>query len=644
MCGLVGFCGSEYGRLAALAMLGKIRHRGPDHEGTWVDSHAGVALGHARLSVVDLSASGNQPMHSASGRWVITYNGEIYNFRELRLELNEIGVQFNGGSDTEVVVEAVSHWGVERTLAKLIGMFAMALWDRDASTLYLVRDHLGIKPLYWALQDGVLMFASELKALKGHPNFRADIDRTALTGFFRHGYVPAPSSIYVDTHKLQPGHFLKWSPGSGAPKLTSFWSLRNIATEGRSQNNKYVDDSHAIDELDQLLRDAVGRQMVADVPLGALLSGGVDSSLVAALMQSQSPHPVKTFSIGFGDRNYDEARFAKTVAQYLQTDHAELYVEPGHALDILPKIPSIYDEPFADSSQIPTYIVSELTKAHVTVALSGDGGDELFAGYNRYFWGNSIWNGSRHVPIGIRKSVAMMLRGLPLGFWNRLAAVVPSRFQFPHAADKVWKVAGLIEQADAGSMYRQLVSYWADPESLVINGRELVAPLSDHLVLEDFRDLTSYMQYLDSVTYLPDDILTKVDRASMAVSLEMRVPLLDHRVVEYAWRQPVNRKIRDGQGKWLLRQVLDRYVPRKLIDRPKMGFSVPVAAWLRGPLRDWAEPLLSPSLIQKQGYLRANVVQSYWAEHLSGKRDWSYRLWAVLMFQAWLENESRASL
>lgn len=643
MCGITGILDPRSQvplDATCVAMTANLHHRGPDDSGLWSDGDAGVALGHARLSIVDLSPAGHQPMVSDDGRWVIVYNGEVYNAEELRDKLAPNGISFRGHSDTEAILEAVAAWGVEATAKQLIGMFAFAVWDRLERTLYLVRDRLGIKPLYWGQFGELLLFGSELKALRAHPGWRPEVDRDALAGFMRHGYVPAPLSIYERVGKLKPGHILSIRQG-GAPRIRAYWDLRPIAATGVACTAE-SGDMEAEDELDSLLRDAVGRRMVADVPLGALLSGGVDSSLVVALMQAQSERPVKTYSIGFREQAYDEACYAKQVAKHLGTDHTELYVEPGHALDVLPQLTTWYDEPFADASQIPTYLVSELTRRHVTVALSGDGGDELFAGYNRYFWARELWDKAGRLPLSLRHVAAGAIEFVPPAVWDHVAAVLPRRRRPSHPGDKFHKLAAVLKERSPDAMYRWLISLWQQPDDLVIGGREPLTPNWDDGLTNDLPDFTDRMQYLDTVTYLPDDILTKVDRVSMAVGLEARVPLLDHRVVEFAWNQPRHRKIRDGRGKWLLRQVLYRYVPRELIERPKMGFGVPIDSWLRGPLRDWAEDLLDERVMRQQGYLNPEPVRTRWKEHLSGRRNWQYALWNVLVFQQWLRDRHLA--
>ena len=525
-------------------------------------------------------------MLSADGRWVITYNGEIYNADELRPELEARGARFRGHSDTEVLVEAFARWGVEATLPRLIGMFAFAAWDSRERRLYLVRDRLGIKPLYWGWFGQLLLFGSELKALRAHDGWTPEVDRDSLAAYMRHNYVPGPWTIYRNVAKLPPGSVAVFRPGH-APEVTRYWSLEEVIQDGLGHRSA-MDETEATDALESLLSDAVRRRMVADVPLGAFLSGGIDSSTVVALMQANASRPVRSFSIGFHEQGYNEATYAKDVAAHLGTDHTELYVEPQHARDVIPRLADMFDEPFADSSQIPTYLVSEMTRRHVTVALSGDGGDELFAGYVRYFQAMKLFPVLERLPAGLRAAMSAMIRALPPPAWSALFGLVPARRRPPQPGDRMHKLAGILTQSP-GSYYRYLVSHWPDPDRLVLGGREHRGLLWDPAVAEHVPDPVERMQYLDTATYLPDDILTKVDRASMAVSLEARVPLIDHRVVAFAWTLPPALKVRDGTGKWLLRRVLARHVPDRLIDRPKMGFGVPIDGWLRGPLRDWAE-------------------------------------------------------
>jgi asparagine synthase (glutamine-hydrolysing) len=640
MCGIAGLLSFDSAlsrqRLHAIAgaMNTSLQHRGPDDQGIWVDADAPVALAHRRLSIVDLSPAGHQPMISADGRFVLTYNGEVYNHEEIRPDLVARGVRFRGHSDTEVMLEAFSAYGVEATVKRLIGMFAIGLWDRRERTLTLVRDRLGIKPLYWAKFGGLFLFGSELKALRACPAWTPRINRGAVATFLRHNYIPAPHTIYEGVHKLEPGAILTL-PWNSEPHIERFWDARTVARAGRA-NPLHADDRELTDRLEDLLKDAVRRRMVADVPVGAFLSGGIDSSTVVALMQAAHAGKVKTYTIGFESAGFDEARHAAAVAQHLQTEHTELTVTAQQALDVIPRLPDFYDEPFADSSQIPTYLVSAMTRRHVTVALSGDGGDELFAGYNRYQLATRLWRALSFLPQPVRHGMSAALTGIPAARWSRLLSFLPTRLLPAQAGDKLHKLATVLNLGSSGDVYRRLVTHW-EPDQLMPGVTEPKGVLWDPSVAAEFPDLLERMQFLDLVTYLPDDILTKVDRASMAVGLEARVPLLDHRVVEFAWRLPSSAKIRNGKSKWLLRQVLDRHVPRALIERPKMGFGIPLGEWLRGPLRDWAEALLSEQRLREAGLLDAARVRQHWNEHLQGHRNWQHLLWGVLMLEAWRE-------
>ena len=638
MCGIAGLwdlaaaTSADGLRRLTTAMSDSLTHRGPDDGGVWVDEAAGLGFGQRRLSIVDLSPAGHQPMVSACGRYVIVYNGEVYSHEEMRPELTARGIRFRGHSDTEVILEAMAAWGVEATVKRLIGMFAIALWDRETRTLSLVRDRLGIKPVYWRFDGRRLLFGSELKALRVDTGWRPEIDRQAVAAYLRHNYIPAPLTIYEGVRKLEPGRILTFR-GGAEPVETQYWDARAIAIAGRAAPFA-LSDLELTDRLDALLKDAVGRRMIADVPLGAFLSGGIDSSLVVALMQAQSTAPVRSFSIGFEEAGYDEAPHARAVAKHLGTEHTELYVSSAHALETIPRLAEWYDEPFADSSQIPTFLVSEMTRRHVTVALSGDGGDDLFAGYNRYCLGAEMWRKLGWMPLAARKAVAGMIRAMPVAGWDRLAGLLPRRLAPPQTGDKAHQVADILALADSAAVYRRLVSQWRDPGLLLPGVVEPHGPLWDEAVVRDLPDLVPRMQFLDLVTYLPDDILTKVDRASMAVALEARVPILDHRVVEFAAHLPLAARVRDGRGKWLLRQVLDRYVPRALIERPKMGFGIPLDGWLRGPLRDWSESLLDPADLAEAG-LAPEPIRRCWRGHLSGERNWQYAIWTILMFQDW---------
>jgi asparagine synthase (glutamine-hydrolysing) len=640
MCGIAGMVdwraatSGDALRSIAEAMIETVRHRGPDAGDVWVEAEGGVALGQRRLAIIDLSPGGAQPMHSADRRFVITFNGEIYNYRDIRRELQAAGHSMRSDSDTEVLLEACALWGVEAAIERAIGMFAFALWDRKTRSLTLARDRLGIKPLYYAATPERILFASQLKAFRPAPHWKPTIDEDAVVGYLRHAYIAQPRTIYREAEKLAPGHILTLRGGS-TPSPKCFWDLRGIAAAGQRRNDPVPDPREAADRLDALLRDSVKLRMIADVPLGAFLSGGIDSSTVVALMQAQSTRSVKTFSIGFHESGYDEAQCAKQVAAHLGTDHTEFYVEPRHALDVIPHLADWFDEPFADPSQIPTYLVSELTRKHVTVALSGDGGDELFAGYNRYVWAERLARAVNLVPRPLRGASAAALRALAPQSWNRLFGFVPAAWRPALPGDKLHKITTLLDNPQPDAIYRRLVSQWERPEEVAAAGREPRGPLWDPTIAHDFPDLVPRMQLLDMITYLPDDILTKVDRATMAVGLEGRVPLLDHRVVAYSWSLPLEFKLRGGRSKWLLRQVLDRYVPRSLIDRPKMGFGVPIDAWLRGPLREWAESLLAPARLASDGFVRVEPVRQAWREHLEGSRNWQYPLWTVLMLQAW---------
>jgi asparagine synthase (glutamine-hydrolysing) len=651
MCGIAGFwCAGALPDAGVLTrMADTLTHRGPDDAGGWVEGSAGIGLAHRRLSILDLSPAGHQPMMSASGRYVIVFNGEIYNHVELRATLESFILPAQGGgnkggwrghSDTETLLAAFESWGVEATLKKSVGMFVIALWDRETRTLTLARDRLGEKPLYYGWQKGVLLFGSELKALKAHPAFVGEIDRDALTLFLRHSAIPAPYSIYHGIYKLPPGTFLQLHAGQKDARPVAYWSARSVAEAGQ-RNLFRGGDVGAVAELERLLGQSIAGQMLADVPLGAFLSGGVDSSTVVALMQARSNRPVKTFTIGFPEQGYNEAEHALAVARHLGTEHIELYVSANEAQAVIPLLPQLYDEPFADSSQIPTYLVSRLARSHVTVSLSGDGGDELFGGYNRYFWAQNIWRRLGWLPQSVRAALAGVLTALPPAAWNsafkRFDRLLPARLHYASPGDKLHKLADILAVRSPEEIYWGLVSHWKQPALIVKGAIEPATVLTDSSQWADVPDLAHRMMYLDTVTYLPDDILTKVDRAAMGVSLETRVPLLDHRVMEFAWTLPLSMKVRDGQSKWLLRQVLYRHVPKELIERPKMGFGIPLDVWLRGPLRAWAEELLSPARLESEGYLHSEPIQQKWREHLAGRRNWSYHLWDVLMFQAWRE-------
>jgi asparagine synthase (glutamine-hydrolysing) len=646
MCGLTGFWQpggfhTDDATAMAMAMAGRIAHRGPDDAGAWVDAQAGIALAHRRLAIVDLSAAGHQPMVSAADRYVFVYNGEIYNHLELRSMLDtSAAAGWRGHSDTETLLAGFEAWGIEATLQKAVGMFALALWDKQERALYLARDRLGEKPLYYGWQGETLLFGSELKALKAHPAFQGEIDRGAVALMLRHNYIPAPYSIYRGIRKLPPGTYLKLVAGRKDAEPVSYWSLREVAERGRAQPFAGSEED-AVLALETRLREAVGLQMVADVPLGAFLSGGIDSSSIVALMQAQSSRPVKTFTIGFHERGYDEAGHASAVARHLGTDHTELYLTPEQALAVIPRLPALYDEPFSDPSQIPTFLVSQLARQQVTVSLSGDAGDELFGGYDRYFWAGSIQGKLGRIPMPLRTVAAQALRSLSPQAWTRLYApvmgVLPSRMQIAQPGDKAHRLAEIMMADSFEEIYRDLVSHWKHPDSVIIGAAEPATAMTDRASWPAQQDLEQRMMYIDAMSYLPDDILVKVDRAAMGVGLETRVPFLDHRVVELAWQLPTSMKIRDGQGKRVLKQVLHKYLPKELFERPKMGFGVPIDSWLRGPLREWAESLLEEARLVREGFFNPAPIRQKWREHLSGERNWQYQLWDVLMFQAWLE-------
>jgi asparagine synthase (glutamine-hydrolysing) len=655
MCGLTGFWTLHGGSRETLRdqadhMSRQLTHRGPDDSGVWCDESAGIVLAQRRLSILDLSDAGHQPMHSACGRYVIAFNGEIYNHLELRDRLAAEGAAptWRGHSDTETITACFVAWGIEQTLQHSVGMFALAVWDRQQRELTLARDRMGEKPLYYGWCRDTLLFGSELKALKAHPSFDTDIDRDALTLLFRHDCVPAPYTIYRGIFKLRPGHVLRipvHAPRDAQP--TPYWRYNDIVAKGLSEPLD-CSDAEATDALEQQLKASISAQMLADVPLGAFLSGGIDSSTIVALMQASSRRPVKTFTIGFEENGYDEAVHAGAVAGHLGTEHTELYVSPTDALNVIPRLPSIFCEPFGDSSQIPTFLVSQMTRREVIVALSGDGGDELFGGYNRYLTARTTWRRMLHMPRFARHAVAGTLRTISPAAWDRLVEragpLLPKKWRMTTPGDKAHKLADVLLQSNDHAFFLNLASQWKDPASMVVGAREPSTLLTDAEAWPDIGNLAQWMMAMDAQSYLPDDILVKVDRAAMANSLETRVPMLDHRVVELAWRLPFHQKIRNGEGKWLVRQVLYRHVPKELVERPKMGFAVPLDSWLRGPLRDWAETLLDAGRLRQEGYLDPIPIRQKWEEHLSGRRNWQYALWTVLMFQAWLEASRNLSV
>ena len=643
MCGIAGLMmpGGSQAWLAdrVASMTAALTHRGPDEQGTWTDSGAGLALGHTRLSIIDLSPTGRQPMVSASGRYVIVFNGEIYNFQEMRVALLAEGAVLRGRSDTEVLLAAIDSWGIDKSMHRSAGMFAFGLWDRIDRCLTLVRDRCGEKPLYYGQVGAVLAFGSELKSFRALPGWPNPIDPTGLALFFRHGCIPSPHTIHTGIQKLAPGELIQFNHRAELTRRTRYWNYSDVARQRREE----LSDQEAIDELDRLLRASVHRCMISDVPLGAFLSGGLDSAAVVSLMQAQSTVPVNTFTIGFRESGYDEAGLARSIARHLGTRHTEVYVSPEDALAVVPSLPTIYDEPFADSSQIPTYLVSKVARRDVVVSLSGDGGDELFGGYNRHTWGADLWRNAARFPLPLRRVFGAALTAVPGSSWDRLilalGAVLPRRLRPFSPGDRIHKLAGLFAAQDADDLYRRMVTHWA--VAPVSGAADAMTPDAWPLATIPGAGLAERMMLSDLGGYLPDDVLVKLDRASMAVSLEARAPFLDHELVEFAWRLPEQLKIRSGQGKWILRQLLARYLPKSLFERPKMGFAIPVDAWLRNPLRDWAEAMLDPSRLGSHGLLDTEAIRRCWHEHVIEGRQRQAQLWDVLMFQAWYEESFR---
>jgi asparagine synthase (glutamine-hydrolysing) len=634
-----GTASAEDLRARALAMAAALSHRGPDDSGAWVDEVCGVALGHRRLSIIDLSPLGHQPMTSESGRFVVSYNGEIYNYRELRAELEASGARMPGQSDTTVLLAAVERWGFEQALKRFNGMFAIALWDREERRLFLARDRFGEKPLYYGVIGTTLYFGSELKALRAHPAFRDEVDRASLAQFLRFTCVPAPRSILAHVRKLPAGCWAAF--GAKAEPIhapTPYWSMAEVALAGESDRFKGSEED-AVGELDRLLRASIRARMVADVPLGAFLSGGIDSSTVVALMQAQSERPIRTFTIGFEEAAFNEAKAAKAVANHLGTDHTELYVTAEQAQGVIPKLPALYDEPFADSSQIPTFLVAELARRDVTVALTGDGGDELFGGYNRYPWAETLWKWLSPVPLRGRRLAAAALDLAEPEWIDSVARVcdrwLPEGLRHRMPGEKVQKLVEVLRVRDREALFLRLLSAWQDP-SAVVGVEDPVHPLLNG-ARPRVADFTERMMCTDTLLYLPDDILVKVDRAAMGVSLESRVPMLDPEIASFASRLPMSFKVHGLKGKRVLRKVLARYVPHELFERPKMGFGVPIGDWLRGPLRPWAEAELDEGKLERTGYFKAEPIRKMWRQHCLGHRNLQGELWPILMFQAWLE-------
>lgn len=640
MCGIAGLWNAvEPAELeaAARAMADAVAHRGPDGSGVWLQPDAQLALSHRRLAIQDLSDAGAQPMRSRSGRYVITYNGEVYNFPALRRELEALGHAFTGGSDTEVMLAAIEQWGLHAAIERFVGMFAFALWDERERRLHLVRDRLGIKPLYYGrVRDG-LVFASDLASFRRVPGFEAEIDRDVLALYFRYACVPGTHCILRGCAKVPAGTVLRFDEPGAAPSAHTYWSAEEVARRGLAERTP-IAPREAADRVENALARAVDDRCIADVPLGVFLSGGIDSSTVAALMQRDRTERVRTFSIGFRESAFDESADARRIAEHLGTAHTELVVTAAEAMRVIPELATVYREPFADSSQLPTLLVCRLARREVTVALSGDGGDEVFGGYNRHVWAPRVWRLLQTIPAIARHAAARGLTGPSAEQWDtfatRVAQVVPA-LRLRTAGEKAHKLGSLLDVRDRDELYRRLTSIWPSPTALVLGAREPDVELPSL----DGASLTEVLMLRDLTGYLHDDILTKVDRASMSVALEVRVPLLDHRLVELAWTLPESTKVSAGVGKRVLRDVLARHVPPELFTRPKMGFGVPIDRWIRGPLRDWAEALVDPHRIRREGFLDPSAVQRCWDDHLAGRGTRHHQLWAVLMFQAWLEAE-----
>ncbi len=647
MCGITGFIStdlSEYSLKQNISsMTKKLKHRGPDDEGIWFDSNSGIALGHSRLSIVDLSAAGSQPMISECKRYYIVFNGEIYNHNSLRKELPN-SIEWQSHSDTETLINAISKWGLKKTLSKLLGMFAFALWDKKHKKLTLVRDRLGEKPLYFGFKGKTMLFGSELKAIDAFPGSSLNINKDSLEIYLRYGYIPAPNSIYEGIYKLSPGNFIEFSlqdvETRSIPNCSKYWSFISIIKKQKTQQF-LGSDIEATNQLENLLKKSISGQLLGDVPIGAFLSGGIDSSTVVSLMQSQSSNPINTFTIGFKEFGYDESKSAKEVSSFLGTKHNELFLTPNDALNIIPNLPNIYDEPFSDVSQIPTFLISQFASNNVKVCLSGDGGDELFCGYSRHIAGPRIWRILKNIPLKLRNIISNFIQKIPPSKWEDFYYIceifLPRHLRINFPGIKIYKISDLIKYDTLYEVYLSLISSWASPQEIILNNNINKETEDFETNNIELNDIHHQIMCMDTLNYLPNDILVKIDRAAMASSLETRLPLLDHRVIEFAWKTPLNMKLKDNRSKWLLRQVLKRYLPENLIEGPKKGFSVPIAQWLRGPLKNWADDLLDEKLIFSQNYFSAKPIKIKWEEHLSGKQDWSRQIWTILMFQSWLQ-------
>jgi len=642
MCGFAGFLSSPVssgeGNAILDRMAASLNLRGPDEQGVWLSEMGTVGMAHRRLAVLELGPQGRQPMISSSGRFVLAYNGEIYNYRELKTELEKDGASFRGQSDTAVLLAAIERWGIEKALDRLVGMFAFATWDQKERRLILARDRFGEKPLYYGWQGNIFLFGSTLQPLRQHPAWIGGIDRQALSGLVRFDYIPAPLSIYSDIKKLLPGTWLEvaWGDdGCWQERQTTYWSA--LAAAQSAKASPFVGDfSSAVDILEAKLVRTLQGQILADVPLGAFLSGGIDSSAVVAVMQDLSRHPVKTFTIGFDDPAYDESASAAAVAEYLGTSHTSYRLTQADLLEFIPRLASIYDEPFADASQIPTALVSQLARRDVTVALSGDGGDEIFGGYNRYLLGPRIRSYSRVFPRVLRGVVADCLRTVAPSTWDNLLGFIAHASRTSGVGEKLHKLASALPSANSHELYHRLTTFWHEDFPLLGSARSSVSSGQDYAVWQQDWPFSEQMMLADTLTYLPDDILVKVDRAAMGVSLETRAPFLDHRLFEFVWSLPLEYRIRDKQSKALLRELLYRHVPRSLIERPKSGFAIPIGQYLRGPLRDWAESMLDPTRLRREGYFDVGKVRSVWDKHCAGQINRHYDLWSILIFQAWL--------
>ncbi len=651
MCGISGFySNSNFSTNQIIRKMNNIiSHRGPDFSGIWQDDTVGIALGHQRLSIIDTSAAGNQPMQSNSGQLILTYNGEIYNHIDIRKDLDNIksNIKWRGNSDTETLLEAIDFWGIEKTLQKIDGMFAFGLWNQKTRSLIIARDRIGEKPIYYGWQgkgeNKVFLFGSELKVLKIHPEFNREIDRNSIALQLRHNCIPAPYTVYKDIYKLLPGNYLELRDEDlkrkKLPISKKYWSLTEKANYGNN-NQLRLGKLDIQRDLENILKKTIKKQMISDVPLGAFLSGGIDSSTVVALMQSQSSNPIKTFTIGFNEDSYSEAHHAKKIAKHLGTNHTELYVSSKNAMDVIPKLPTMYDEPFSDSSQISTFLVSQLARQHVKVAVSGDGGDELFCGYNRYAFSNKMEKIFNLIPFKLRKVLSFGLKLLSHQNWNKISKSLPGLNQYSNFGDKVYKGANALEVRKLQDLYYNICSHWQNPTDVIVNSNEPGTFLTEFKPELKGLNVQQQMMILDTITYLPDDILVKIDRAAMSTSLETRVPFLDHKLIEYVWQIPHSLKFRNGQGKWILREILNKYIPKNLTERPKMGFGIPIDTWLRGPLKEWAENLLNENRLKQEGYFNTKLIRSKWEEHISGKKNWQFDLWDILMFQAWLDENS----